>query len=67
MSREDFLKSYSMSVLQHALKCIGLFAFLEREGNRGYAAYTPHAILQARRMLARLAPDFPLLRGALGA
>ncbi len=67
MSRDDFLKSYSMCVLQHALKCIGLFVFLEREGKRGYAGYTPHAIAQARRMLARLAPDFPHLRRVLGA
>jgi aminoglycoside/choline kinase family phosphotransferase len=67
MSRDDFLQSYSRCVLQHALKCIGLFVFLEREGKRGYAAYIPHAIAQARRMLARLAPDFPHLRRAFGA
>jgi aminoglycoside/choline kinase family phosphotransferase len=65
--RDDFLKSYSMCVLQHALKCIGLFVFLEREGKREYAAFTPHAIAQARRMLARLAPEFPNLREAFGA
>jgi aminoglycoside/choline kinase family phosphotransferase len=65
MSREVFLKSYSMCVLQHALKCIGLFVFLEREGKPGYAAFTPHAVFQARRMLARLAPDFPNLRRGL--
>ncbi|HVN28228.1 MAG TPA: phosphotransferase [Candidatus Binataceae bacterium] len=63
-SRDDFLKSYSMCMLQHALKCIGLFVFLEREGKGEYAAYTPHAIGQARRMLARLAPEFPRLRDA---
>jgi hypothetical protein len=62
MSREDFLRSYAMCVLQHALKCIGLFVSLEREGKHEYAAYTPHAIAQARRMLARLAPDLPQLR-----
>jgi aminoglycoside/choline kinase family phosphotransferase len=66
MGRYDFVKSYSMCVLQHALKCIGLFVFLEREGKREYAAYTPHALSQARRMLARLAPDFPNLRQAFG-
>jgi N-acetylmuramate 1-kinase len=64
--RDDFLKSYSMCVLQHALKCIGLFVFLEREGKREYAAFTPHAIAQARRMLSRLAPQFPNLRQAFG-
>ena len=67
MSRDEFLKSYSRCVLQHALKCIGLFVFLEREGKRGYAAYIPHAIAQARRMLARLAPDFPILHSAFSA
>jgi aminoglycoside/choline kinase family phosphotransferase len=67
MPRDDFLKSYAMCVLQHALKCIGLFVFLEREGKREYAAYIPPAILQARRMLARLAPDYPHLRKTLGA
>jgi aminoglycoside/choline kinase family phosphotransferase len=66
MSRDDLIKSYSMCVLQHALKCIGLFVSLEREGKPEYAAYTPHAISQARRMLARLAPDFPNLRQAFG-
>jgi aminoglycoside/choline kinase family phosphotransferase len=64
MSREDFLRSYSMCVLQHALKCIGLFVSLEREGKHEYAAYTPHAIAQARRMLARLTREFPKLRQA---
>jgi N-acetylmuramate 1-kinase len=65
--RDDLLKSYSMCVLQHALKCIGLFVFLEREGKREYAAFTPHAIAQARRMIARLTPEFPNLREAFGA
>ena len=64
--RDDFLKSYSMCVLQHALKCIGLFVFLEREGRREYAAFTPHAIAQARRMLSRLAREFANLRYAFG-
>jgi aminoglycoside/choline kinase family phosphotransferase len=66
MAREDFRKSYSMCVLQHALKCIGLFVSLEREGKSEYAAYTPHALSQARRMLSRLARDFPHLQRALG-
>jgi N-acetylmuramate 1-kinase len=67
MHRGEFLRSYSLCVLQHALKCIGLFVFLDREGNRGYAQYLPRATTQARRMLARIAPDFPNLRRALGA
>jgi hypothetical protein len=64
MTRDDFLKSYAMCVLQHALKCIGLFVFLEREGKREYAAYIPHALAQARRMLALLAPNYPNLQAS---
>ena len=67
MSRDAFLKSYAMCVLQHALKCIGLFVFLDREGKHEYAAYIPYALAQARRMLARLGADFPNLRKALSA
>jgi aminoglycoside/choline kinase family phosphotransferase len=67
MSRDAFLKSYSRCVLQHALKCIGLFVFLDREGKHEYAAYIPHAISQARRTLARLGADFPNLHEALSA
>jgi len=66
LSRDEFIRSYAMCVLQHALKCIGLFVSLERDGKREYAAYTPYAIGQARRMLARLAPQFPELRSAFG-
>ena len=54
-------------MLQHALKCVGRFAHLEREGKSGYQVYIPHALGQARRMLAELAPAFPNLRGALAA
>ncbi|HLI79323.1 MAG TPA: phosphotransferase [Candidatus Binataceae bacterium] len=67
MSGDDFFRSYRMCVLQHALKCIGLFVSLERDGKREYGAFTPHAIAQARRMLALLTPEFPQLRLAFGA
>lgn len=67
MSRDNFVRSYWMCALQHALKCIGLFVSLERDGKREYGAFTPHAVAQARRMLALLAPEFPQLRLALGA
>lgn len=67
LGRDDFMRSYAMCVLQHALKCIGLFVFLEREGKREYAVFTPRAIAQARRMLARLGPEFSNLREALSA
>jgi N-acetylmuramate 1-kinase len=66
MDRSAFLKTYSMCVLQHALKCIGLFVSLERDGKLEYAVYIPPALAQARRMLARLAPDFPHLQKAFG-
>ena len=62
LNREDFLRSYRLCVLQHALKCIGLFVFLEREGKRGYEAFIPQATSQARRMLNLIGGDFPKLR-----
>jgi len=65
LSFEDFLESYRLCVLQHALKVIGRFTFIERQGKSGYAAYLPYMLAQARRMLA-LKPDFPQLRAALG-
>jgi aminoglycoside/choline kinase family phosphotransferase len=63
---EDFLESYRICVIQHALKVVGRFIYLEREGKSGYAVYIPHALEQARRMLAR-GSDFPNLRAALSA
>ena len=65
-SFDEFIESYRLCVLQHALKVIGRFIYLEREGKPGYDVYIPFAIEQARRMLARGA-DFPRLRAALGA
>jgi N-acetylmuramate 1-kinase len=65
-ARDDFIQSYRLCVLQHALKCIGRFVSLERDGKPGYKAYLPCALAQARRMLAELGGDFPRLRRALG-
>jgi len=62
LNREHFLRSYRLCVLQHALKCIGLFVFLDREGKQGYEVFIPHAISQARRMLDPISGDFPHLR-----
>jgi N-acetylmuramate 1-kinase len=62
---DDFMESYRLCVLQHALKVIGRFTFIERQGKSGYAAYLPYMLAQARRMLA-MKPDFPRLRAALG-
>jgi aminoglycoside/choline kinase family phosphotransferase len=64
---EDFITSYRLSVLQHALKMIGRFEFFERDGKTGYAGFIPHCLEQARRMLAHMRPDFPQLSTALGA
>jgi aminoglycoside/choline kinase family phosphotransferase len=65
LSIEDFIESYRLCVIQHALKTIGRFAFLAREGKSGYVGYIPYALAQARRMLAQK-NDFPNLRRALG-
>ena len=64
-----FINSYHLCVLQHALKVIGRFNALERQGKSGYAAFIPHAVAQARRSLTLLAMhpaknDFPCLRAA---
>jgi len=64
MPLADFLVSYRLCVIQHALKVIGRFSYLERNGKRGYARYIPDAIAQARRMLAQ-SPEFPVLRAGL--
>lgn len=61
---DDFMESYRLCVLQHALKVIGRFVSLERDGKRGYAGFIPYALAQARRMIAR-GSDFPALRAAL--
>jgi len=64
LSLNEFIESYRMSVLQHALKVIGRFTYLERNGKTGYAIYIPYALEQARRMLVQM-KDFPVLREAL--
>ncbi len=65
LTLDEFLESYRLCVLQHALKVIGRFIWLERNGKSGYAAYIPYALDQARRVLAGRS-DFPRLRVALG-
>lgn len=64
MTFTEFLESYRLCVLQHALKVIGRFTYLERIGKTGYSQYIPFAIAQARRMLNRKV-TFPALRAAL--
>ena len=62
---EQFMTSYRLCVLQHALKMIGRFEMFERNGKTGYRGYIPHVLEQARRMLALLRADFPRLGAAL--
>jgi N-acetylmuramate 1-kinase len=66
MGFDDFMASYRLCVIQHALKMVGRFTFFEREGKSGYAVYIPYLLAQARRMLA-LESAFPNLRAALAA
>ena len=66
LAHDEFIASYRLCVLQHALKVIGRFVVLARTGKPGYAIYIPYAIAQARRALAELG-DYPRLRAAFGA
>ena len=61
----EFMNSYRLCVLQHALKMIGRFEMFERNGKTGYRHFIPHALAQARRMLGEIRPDFPKLSAAL--
>ncbi len=61
----EFMTSYRLCVLQHALKMIGRFEMFERNGKTGYRRYVPHAVAQARRMLAVIGVEFPKLNAAL--
>ncbi len=61
LDRDAFVQSYRWCVLQHALKVIGRFVFLEQTGKAGYKQYLPAAIAQARRML-EAGSGFPALR-----
>ena len=62
---EKFRESYRLCVLQHALKVIGRFILLERQGKGGYREYIPYALEQARRML--VPGEFPNLHAVLAA
>jgi aminoglycoside/choline kinase family phosphotransferase len=66
LTLDEFLESYCLCVLQHALKVIGRFIWLERNGKHGYAAYIPYALERARCIL-KGRNDFAHLRSALGA
>lgn len=66
LGADEFVESYCLCVLQHALKAIGRFSWLDRQGKSDYTAYIPHALAQARRILGGRS-DFPALTAALGA
>jgi aminoglycoside/choline kinase family phosphotransferase len=58
----EFLRSYRLCVLQHALKMLARFRRFALDGKPEYEAYVPHCMAQARRILA--GPDgasFPAL------
>jgi aminoglycoside/choline kinase family phosphotransferase len=61
----EFMTSYRLCVLQHALKMIGRFEMFERNGKTGYRRFIPHALAQARRMLAEMRREFPKLSAEL--
>lgn len=61
LDHASFVQSYRWCVLQHALKVIGRFVFLEQSGKSGYKAYLPATVGQARRML-EADVNFPALR-----
>ena len=61
----EFMTSYRLCVLQHALKMIGRFEMFERNGKTGYRRYIPNVLGQARRMLAEMRAEFPKLGAAL--
>jgi aminoglycoside/choline kinase family phosphotransferase len=65
LSAEDFMTSFRLCVLQHALKMIGRFEMFERNGKAGYRRYIPNLLGQSRRMLAEMRADFPKLGAAL--
>jgi hypothetical protein len=65
LSAADFITSYRLCVLQHALKMIGRFEMFERNGKAGYRRYIPNLLAQSRRMLGEMRADFPKLSAAL--
>ena len=65
---DEFIRSYRLCVLQHAIKMMGRFLMFERKGKHGYLAFVPHTIEQSRRILrGELGRDFPRLALAFGA
>jgi N-acetylmuramate 1-kinase len=63
---EEFFAGYRLCVLQHALKMIGRFIWLERGGRTGYGRFVADCAAQARRILAGPdGADYPALRDAL--
>jgi aminoglycoside/choline kinase family phosphotransferase len=68
LPHDEFLRSYRLCVLQHALKMLARFRRFADAGKPEYEAYVPHCIAQARRILA--GPDvagFPALAALFAA
>jgi N-acetylmuramate 1-kinase len=68
LGHRDFLRSYRLCVLQHALKMLARFRRFAQSGKPEYEAYVPHCVAQARRILG--GPDgasFPNLARLFGA
>jgi N-acetylmuramate 1-kinase len=65
LDASEFITSYRLCVLQHALKMIGRFEMFERNGKTGYRRFIPNVLAQARRVLAEMRSDFPNLCAAL--
>jgi aminoglycoside/choline kinase family phosphotransferase len=61
LAHGEFLRSYRLCVLQHALKMLARFRRFAQGGKPEYEAYVPHCIAQARRILRR--PDGASLPG----
>jgi len=67
LGMNEFIRSYRLCVLQHAMKMMGRFLMFERNGKQGYLGFVPHTIEQSRRMLGdELGRDFPRLAEAFG-
>jgi hypothetical protein len=63
----DFGARYRLCALQHKLKVIGRFHFLERvKGKPGFLAYLPAVYAATRRLLA-VSPELAPVRGQLAA
>ena len=67
LNADEFLRSYELCVMQHAIKMMGRFLMFERNGKTGYAGFVPYTIAQTRRILSgKLKNHFPRLAQTFG-